>query len=178
MADATETVERLDYSRLPPDYWVEQDAGDPPSDAWGAYLRPLWTHETEWESAWLAHREDALAAAWAHYKERHDPPGMAVHHISWWVDGYLEETGGDGESHAAARVAAWAWHDRRLALAERVEDARFEELGVSASASDEAARPLRAPSWPRCLTWSDAQVAEVERWLVDATAELPEVLHG
>lgn len=28
------------------------------------------------------------------------------------------------------------------------------------------------------LTWSDDQVAEVERWLVDSTAELPEVLRG
>jgi predicted RNA-binding Zn-ribbon protein involved in translation (DUF1610 family) len=35
-----------------------------------------------------------------------------------------------------------------------------------------------SPTWPRCLTWSDEQVAEVERWLVDSTAELPEVLRG
>lgn len=32
--------------------------------------------------------------------------------------------------------------------------------------------------WPRCLTWPDEQVAEVERWLVDSTAEMPEVLRG
>jgi hypothetical protein len=30
--------------------------------------------------------------------------------------------------------------------------------------------------WPRCLTWSDDQVAVVERWLADPTAEMPEVL--
>lgn len=32
--------------------------------------------------------------------------------------------------------------------------------------------------WPRCLTWSDEQVAEVERWLADSTAEMPEVLRS
>lgn len=36
---------------------------------------------------------------------------------------------------------------------------------------------LRYLSRPRCLTWSDEQVAEVERWLVDF-AVLPEVLRG
>jgi len=31
--------------------------------------------------------------------------------------------------------------------------------------------------WPRCLTWTDEQVAEVERWLVDG-GEMPAVLGG
>lgn len=31
---------------------------------------------------------------------------------------------------------------------------------------------------PRCLTWSDEQVAEVERWLADSAAEMPAVLGG
>jgi hypothetical protein len=32
--------------------------------------------------------------------------------------------------------------------------------------------------WPRILTWTDEQVAEVETWLADSTAETPEVLRG
>ena len=44
----------------------------------------------------------------------------------------------------------------------------------------------RAAAWawydrrlgPRCLTWSDDQVSEVERRLVDSTAEMPEALRG
>lgn len=37
---------------------------------------------------------------------------------------------------------------------------------------------LAVCTWPRCLTWSDEQVAEVERWLQDSTAEMPEVLRA
>lgn len=33
-------------------------------------------------------------------------------------------------------------------------------------------------AWPRCLTWPDDQVAEVERWLADGSSEMPEVLRG
>ncbi len=39
-------------------------------------------------------------------------------------------------------------------------------------------RPPCETAWPRCLIWPDDQVAEVERWLVDSTAEIPEVLRG
>jgi hypothetical protein len=31
--------------------------------------------------------------------------------------------------------------------------------------------------WPRCLTWSDAQLEAVEQWLKNPDADLPEVLH-
>lgn len=32
--------------------------------------------------------------------------------------------------------------------------------------------------WPQILTWSDAQVSAVERWLVDNNVDFPEVLRG
>lgn len=45
------------------------------------------------------------------------------------------------------------------------------EVGVDAGAMP--APPRRG--WPRCLTWSDEQVSEVERWLAEGGAP-PEVL--
>jgi len=76
----------------------------------------------------------ALLDAWAHYTEhkRHnDPPGIDV---ACGPDGFTGcPDGVRWESLADARAAAWAWYERRVALA------------------------------ACCLTWSDQLVAEVER---------------
>ena len=108
----------------------------------------LWRRPTD--------REQALAAAWARYKEENDPPGM-------WVEANTETTaiwcwGCTGSGYlgwvddevslaslassippglAKARAAAWAWYERRAALA---------PLGM----------------WPACLAWSHAQVDKAE----------------
>ncbi len=77
---------------------------------------------------------------------------------------------------AQARAAAWAWYDRRLAVTEKLDRARSDaeaHRGVELRS-----RPLPPHHWPRCLTWPDVQVAEVDRWLVDSAAEMPEVLRG
>lgn len=60
------------------------------------------------------------------------------------------------------------WHEARRALAGRIDRAE----GVTFAADD------RGSVWPTVLTWSNEQVAEVERWLIDSTAEMPEVLRG
>jgi hypothetical protein len=87
-------------------------------------------------------------------------------------DGYKTAT--------AARAAAWAWYDCRLGLAEKWQriydtdgDARQLAVVRYRGADDEMAFDNW---WPRCLTWPDEQVAKVERWLADSTAEMPEVL--
>jgi hypothetical protein len=100
-----------------------------------------------------------LAAAWAHYKLRHDPPGLPSFSSARVVEWY--------GSSAEARAAAWSWYERRLALLARLEVA---EAVMRTFIVDDL--------WPVILTWSDDQVAEVERWLVDPTAEMPEVLGG
>ncbi len=99
-----------------------------------------------------------VAATWDACKRLFDPLGV----IRCGPLG-LYVTFGPGLPRFLSRSAAWAWHDRRHALAVAVEQG--EEYG-------------HAPLWPRCLTWTDEQVAEVERWLADSTAEMPEVLHG
>jgi hypothetical protein len=236
------TAERLDYSKPPPKYTA---AGS------------MWSHPHRTErggfvdarpvAMYAAGEAAALAAAWAHYKAEHDPPGFLITGdeeadaggpgcAAWLLPDGLAAVGSavgyhDGYTATAdARAAAWAWHDRRHALAgqivtvleygddfdddgERKVGRRVEttparlidvvgpmvvvdfdktserdHMHVAAVVADLVSRGRAdfegdAPidmvhfgAWPRCLTWSDEQVAEVERWLADSTAEMPEVL--
>lgn len=152
-------VERLDDSKPPPGYSVDEQ-----NDGWW-----WWVGDPEdGNTVPLGIELEALADAWAHYKARHDPPGMVIAHI--WGGGFawgprvdsnevaFDEHGATADDDAA-RAAAWAWYDRRLALAGRLGDLD----GVT--------------NWPAALNWSDEQVAEVERWLVDL-GDLPEVLRA
>jgi hypothetical protein len=82
---------------------------------------------------------------------------------AWGVVGLsYDATATAATCRTEARAAAWAWYKRRLSACAQFE--REVEFGPDL--------------WPRALTWSDDQVAEVERWLVDSTAEMPEVLRG
>lgn len=132
--------------------------------------------------------EEVKAAAWAHYKTEHDPPGMRVigtgdadQTFAGVRHFFLSHTGQaeNSAARAEARVVAWAWHDRRLALAGRVlaevsiaSERLYGGLNVGLPSS-------RAPLeiWPRCLTWTDEQVAEVEAWMQDRGQTMPTVLH-
>lgn len=225
-------VERLDYSKPPPGYTVGDELEE---DA------PLFTWR--WDGEWMGREDektDALAAAWAHHKARRDPPGIQVHFIAgrgYLVQVFDHPAGESPDNHvgptyepladlASARAAAWAWYDRRLAVAQRLngdvvvlvehldgggtrrvstprsqvvaalwpmitmgtdDDARAEvvaeaeRLFSEGCLSFEGDQPIELESvtvWPRCLTWSDEQAAEVERWLVDSSVETPEVLRG
>ena len=162
-------IKRLDYSNPPPGYLGGR------SDA--AYLG--------------ATPEESLAAAWAHYKERHDPPGMRVLRATILQGFILQDVWGlyllDSVEHVIwcdsqvdARAAAWTGYDCRLALAARVlrevvtaRERLYDGLNVGLPSTR---TPLDV--WPRCLTWSDAQVSEVERWLDGSTATTPEVLRA
>jgi hypothetical protein len=93
-----------------------------------------------------------IAATWDACRRLFDPPGvLRCGPLGLYV------TFGASLPQFLSRSDAWAWYDRRLAL---IDD-------------DPASR-----HWPRCLTWSDEQVAEVERWLADSTAEMPEALRS
>lgn len=178
-------VALLDYSKPPPGYvcagrfWHKEDIDDTQfllDSASGFAEAPAM-------SSCAARIAAGLAAAWAHYKAHNDPQGMRtrpwglggwVFHFSLSIEPKLGPrtvmVGDDGQPYASeadARAAAWAWHDRRLALADA--------LGMVTMPSSAG---VRTPFWPRCLTWPDEQVAEVERWLRDSTAEMPEVLRG
>lgn len=209
------TVERLDYSKPPLGYTADGQ--------WWSYPSPRPRHPLNigpdsplTNVATVAPKDGALAAAWSHYKEHRDPPGLAVMSFRALAMGLPDHE---------ARAAAWAWYDRRLAVADRLgaevvvvrshghEGDEFDDVLVPrgrvagvvaqmlylspdaddvADAEGDTARLLAegilsfegdppitcAPVdvWPRCLTWSDVQIATVERWLVDSTAEMPEVL--
>ncbi len=157
-----DTIERLDYSKPPPGYRVS-----PPED----------------DGLSFADHAEAMSDCWMEYKAEHDPPGMEVFcwpkekasdpptawcvalrgkvHFAAFTEPEPDACRPNAETEA--RMVAWAWHDRRHALAARIETG--EEYGQDLP-------------WPRCLTWTDEQVAEVERWLTDSTAEMPEVLRG
>lgn len=225
--DSPPAVERIDYSKPPPGYTC--------AGLWWAYGEEESGH-AEWTDTCLKRQAAGVVAAWAHYKARHDPPGMWVEmseHGNWawgtrdlgchdWVDSFDDPE----REREAARAAAWAWYDRRLEVATqldagavvlvehldgggrrrvptprtRIVDALQPMLTIGTDEDDRAMavaeaerlfsegrltfegdQPIELAAvivWPRCLTWSDEQVAEVERWLVDSTVELPEVLRG
>lgn len=158
-------VERLDYSKPPPGY------GEPVliGEEWHC-VGPKYAENS-------ASHPDAIVAAWVHYKAHNDPPGMEVRGEGGtanakrrrpcrWRIYTLGTAWSYRETRGLARLEAWGRHDRLLGLAQRLDAIGWAGPGD----------PL--DPWPHCLTWSDDQVAEVERWLADSTAEMPEVLRG
>lgn len=127
--------------------------------------------------------EQAIAAVWARWRMKNDPPGLRVArapgvqtHVEqrWFVEvigalgvGPVAEDGGLFLFELDARRAAWKWYDDRL---------EFEpEEGALLEDHDGAPVPA-APVWPRCLAWPDRTVVEVKAWTADPDAPLPEVL--
>lgn len=162
-APTAETVERLDYSKPPPGCEIVNKG-----ERWHGVIDGLLVFV-------MASQSDVLAAAWTDHKARRDPPGLRVdsEEADWYVQ-VLDLPHYDAPGHIGparfftsedeARAVARAWYDWRLAL--------YEQLSMITFSG------LRTPLWPRMLAWSDDQVDEVDRWLVDSTAEMPEVLRG
>lgn len=149
-------IERLDYSKPPPGYVVEETPADERHE-------PHLVARAHCDVAYAERRtlQEALAAAWVHYRNRNDPPGMRVIGTG---DGdqtfagvrhfFLSHTGIDDNASARreARAAAWSWHDRRHAIAGRL---------------------TLQDAWPRCLRWTDAECDQVDRWIANGE-ETPE----
>lgn len=138
-------AERLDFLKAPPGFQV----ADLP-----AHLQ----RTIETAGVW---GPNALSVAWAKYKAENDPPGLPLFSSGRVMEWY----GGAAE----ARAAAWAWYERRLDLAVKLE--RLADFMLSIGTH------TNFNPWPRGLTWTDEQVAGVERWLV-GRGKLPEVLRG
>lgn len=164
-------IQRLDYSEPPPGYErrvlgssVQAPLVSRPTPLAHATvpLRESIRRGADFE--WFATEAEGRTDAWSRYKAHNDPPGIEVDGGAFYPQGYTGYLQCDGSD---ARADAWTWYDRRLVLAEKLDHV---EAPDEARSVDEGASHM--------LTWSDDQVAEVERWLVDSTAELPEVLRG
>lgn len=183
------TVERLNFSQPPNGYLVWFD------DGWSCVC---WGLEDDGQAINTSDdnltEESATAAAWAHHEARHDPPGMAVHFIAgegWWVQVLDHPAGESDDNHvgptrhpladlAEARVAAWAWYEDAVEVADLLEDGLLDDGPPHPTWFERCA-------WPRPLAWTAEQRAEARHWLAyphvlaQATgvpAELPEVLRG
>jgi hypothetical protein len=151
-------IEMIDYSNPPPGHTLEADRDEHGDIEWDGL------HETE---------VAALSAAWAHYKAEHDPPGLLVDELDpgWSFYVMMDSTraslwssslpspasypvlavGGPFSGRPEARAAAWAWHDRRHALARDVADQLGEPDSATALLS-------------KMLPWTDAECEEVEAY--------------
>ena len=198
------SVERLDFTKPPLGYEVDLDDDqevNPGLWTWstdGGRTRGAEPQGAEYE---------ALEDAWSHYKGEHDPPGMrVVLGVGLWgfdvfqTRGLWDPSVRDGLwNKAAARAAAWSWYETRLALADKLDRADIACPQCGSREAHSYAIDERTESQPWCtecdvemgalfdgaedfltrlLPASNEQVAEVERWLVDSTAEMPEVLRG
>lgn len=160
-------VERLDFSKPPPGYYVSG------VETFALEGRVYFGREySEWHNHTSSNTE-ALAAAWAHYEARHDPPGLGTVQVCegrWLVatkpcTAPGADLDGRHNSQVEARAAAWAWYWRRVKLSRA--------LGYE-------------HRWPAALVWSDDACATVERYNAAIQAphsdplaiELPEVLRG
>ena len=82
----------LDYTTPPPGYRIDEQDGE---FDWyvGDDVSP-----DNGNASLITTEADALREAWEDYKAEHHPPGLPP-------------------CHADHRAAAWAWHDRRRAIA-------------------------------------------------------------
>ena len=108
---------------------------------------------------------NALDAAWSHCKAHNDPPHLHPN------DGSERMAAAFFSPVAEWRAAAWAWHDRRRALAVDIS----EQIGA-----DRFAAPVLLDEM---IKWTDAECDEVERYAalpfprdIDMPAPLQRVL--
>lgn len=128
-------IERFDYSAPPPATWEEfKQLRDPPG-MWVGFNRRLTDMATADTRVGVGHYELSVSQA-VKYDE------SAEHGTEEW--------------RKVGRADAWAHYDRRLAVANRLDDL---ECGL---------QPIcKRPLWPRILTWPDHLVAYAESYLVN-----------
>lgn len=137
-------IEKLDRTQPPPGYEIRDTSYEDGDDEVGGYGVNI----SEW--SWIADgytdsassRNACVADAWRNYEEDNDPPGMETWNEAEgppggvWMVGVLGESGhfGNYRSEIEARADAWSHYWRRVVFIN---------------------------AWPRCLAWSDEQVASV-----------------
>lgn len=163
---------------------------------------PLWGSNVPVVLPWVGKYISAGTAAWAWHGRRHELAGRMSakpSHRRWYSKAPPD---GDMGGACVVEVHRTAEAARRAVLAvledgsegwpEDVEAVEWGELVPMAKAQEYNREetpegefdymceyrlaPVVPSIWPRCLTWTDEQVAEVERWLQDSTAKMPEVL--
>jgi hypothetical protein len=175
------TISKLDFSKPPRGAVVMDDGDDEETRA-------------------------SIDSAWEEHEVENDPPGMTVtvdpftgDDVYWFAldppPGHFADClpGEYVDNEADARAAAWGWYKRRLALAEKLyhgvwcPECGSDEAHVEAIDEKTTTQPWCTECdvemggvcddiWPRCLTWTDEQVAEVEAWTGDTSQPQPTVL--
>lgn len=189
-------VERLDRTQPPPGWsaslvevaWAHYEARhDPPGTwAWGLDTHVKAANDTGiqgWADGDLVeHQGEVLAAAWTWYWRR---AGLSVR-VDAEVVVLIEHYGGGASSRVLTSRARAADALRPMLTIAADEDAQeetiaeVERLFAEGRLVFEGDPPIELAAvdvWPRCLAWTDEQVAAVERWLAEGGAP-PEVLGG
>ena len=161
MADLSNEIKKLDFSKPPPGYEVSEWTGRPEICAPGWYYYPDPTENAANLGAPKYAEDEARDDAWNHYKLHNDPPCTA-YCPSYYSDRGLDWFGGK----EGARAALWSWYERCLAL--------YERLAMTTMPSTAG---VRTSLWPRMLGWSEPWYEAVVRWL-DEGGDPPEVLRG
>ncbi len=177
-AQPSSAVARLDFTKPPPGFGELFE--HPTEGCW--HVQP---GTTDFYTRCFFDKTAALADAWDHHERRHDPPGMwsgwrmcgplkyepnagvivpAVAHLELWLPEELRQHSAS-QAMEAGRRFCWVWYRRRAKLAKRIDSFDLDPVIVS--------------SWPRCLTWLEGQVDEVESWLErgGGTLEVLRVAH-
>ncbi len=170
-------IERLDFSKPPPGYSIDCDA-----ELW--FIEDDYHLECGTSETW----DKAVVASWAHYKLRHDPPGMwsgycavlplcdqfrprmgvsipGVAHLELYVNG--ERPGTCEEAKAMGRAAAWDHYVDAVEVAELLDG----ENGPAET------WPQRC-AWPIPMRWSADERASVRAWATGPGHAMPEVLRA
>lgn len=175
-------IDRLDFSKPPNGYFVWFD------DGWSCVC---WGLEDGGQAINTPDdnltEEAATAAAWDHYKARHDPPGMwsgycavlplcdqyrprmgvsipGVAHLELYVN--AERPGTCEEAKSMGRAAAWGHYVDAVGVADLLDG----ENGPTETWPDRCA-------WPRTLRWTAEQRTEIRRLCLEG-GDWSEVLRG
>lgn len=142
---------RVDYSQPPPRYEIRVEFEGGRAFGSGPGFKCV-----EGGSDDSLAEADVQSAAWAHYKRRHNPPGMHIFDdlssYRWRLTSARME-GPPTRTEDEARADAWEWHDPRHELALALEG-----------------EGVQLDLWPAALTLTDAEVAECKEWLPTASA--------
>ncbi len=132
------------------------------------------------DGAWWEEMPAARAAAWAWHDVRLTLAARLAAAAGVVVEHFHDDVAPRRTPVPNDRLAAYLAREDVLGDADYADGVATElmDRGVMRFEGDPPIERVSLDAWPRCLTWSNDQVAEVERWLLDSTAEMPKVLRG